>query len=67
MVRTNKAGKTEAGKQYVELACLHDDTKPTTGILTGSTCLEVDTGDVYAFAEGETPAWHKICSLGGGD
>lgn len=33
-------------------------------IATGSTFLEVDTGDVYAWDEtGST--WHKIASLGG--
>ena len=28
--------------------------------------VEVDTGDVYAFAEGDSPAWNKITALGGG-
>ena len=52
------------GKNYVELACLYTDTKPTAGIITGSLALEVDTGDVYAFDEvgGE---WDKIAALGG--
>ena len=52
--------------KYVELAGLSTDTKPTSGIVTGSLYLEVDTGDVYAFAEGDTPAWNKIAALGGG-
>ena len=55
----------EGNKNYVELACIHTDTKPTVGIITGSLALEVDTGDVYAFAEGDSPAWAKIAELGG--
>ena len=52
------------GKNYVELACLSTDSKPTAGVITGSLALEVDTGDVYAFDEvgGE---WGKIAELGG--
>lgn len=54
------------GLKYIEGACVHDDTKPTDGIVTGSLMLEADTGDVYAFAEGDSPAWGKIAQLGGG-
>lgn len=53
-------------KFYVELACVSTDSKPTAGIVTGSLALEADTGDVYAFAEGDSPAWNKIAALGGG-
>lgn len=67
MVRTNKIGVVRDGKAYVELAGLHDDDKPTEGYLTGSLFLEVDTGDVFALAEGDEPSWNKIASLGGGD
>ena len=49
------------GKDYVEIACLSTDTKPTTGIATGSSAFEVDTGDVYFFDE-ESGEW-----LGDGD
>ena len=42
---------------YVELGCVHTDTKPTDGIATGSLALEADTGDLYAF-DGTT--WQKI-------
>ena len=53
-----------AGKCYYEFAGLHNDSKQTTNVATGSTFLEVDTGDVYAYDEtGAT--WHKICALGG--
>lgn len=52
-------------KNIVEIACLHADTKPTDGIVTGSLALEVDTGDIYAFDEagGE---WNKISGASGG-
>jgi len=52
---------------YVELACLSSDTKPI-GFATGSLCLEVDTGDVYAYdEEGDSGSeWCKIAELGGG-
>ena len=65
MIRTLVEQIHVDGKNYVEIACLHDDTKPTAGIVTGSLALEVDTGDVYAFAEGDSPAWGKIAELGG--
>lgn len=65
MVRILKDEKFQGNKHYVEGACIHDDTKPTSGIVTGSLMLEVDTGDVYAFQEGDSPAWNKIAALGG--
>lgn len=43
----------------VEIACLSTDTKPTSGIATGSLALEVDTGDIYAYDEVGT-SWTKI-------
>ena len=46
-------------KNLVQIACLHADTKPTEGIVTGSLALEVDTGDIYAFDEVGTQ-WNKI-------
>lgn len=36
--------------------CLKDDTKPTTGILNGSDCVEMDTGKVY-FLDEENGEW----------
>lgn len=51
--------------KYIEAAGLSTDSKPTTGIATGSLFLEVDTGDVYAFAEGDSGSWGKIAALGG--
>ena len=52
--------------KYVEAAGLSTDTKPTLGIVNGSLFVEADTGDVYMFAEGDTPAWNKVAALGGG-
>ena len=53
------------GKNYVEIACLSTDSKPTGGMITGSLALEVDTGDVYAYDETDTGSWGKIAELGG--
>jgi len=35
----------------VEAVCLSTDTKPTTGIANGSTCLEMDTSTLYIYDE----------------
>ena len=49
------------GLSYIVGACKHADTKPTTGICTGSKLTEADTGDVYMFYEDSTtPDWAKI-------
>ena len=47
---------------YREYAGLHDDAKPTEGVATGSTFIEVDTGDVFFFDEASAE-WKKV----GGD
>ena len=65
MVKMLKRKVLDDGTHYVELAGLHDDTKPTSYYATGSLFLEVDTGDVYAYDE-EGTEWDKICALGGG-
>lgn len=64
MVRITESRVMDGLTNYVELACLSTDTKPTANVCTGSLALEVDTGDVYAFDEhgGE---WDKIAALGG--
>ena len=43
---------------YYEFAGLHTDEKQTANVATGSTFLEVDTGDVYFF-DGENSTWIK--------
>ena len=63
MVRINMSERHEDGFQYVELAGLSTDNKPTNADFeTGSVFIEVDTGDVYLYNE-VTPSWVKI----GGD
>ena len=63
MIRVLYERVFEDGKTYIEGACVADDTKPTTGIVTGSRLTEADTGDVYMFYEDEsTPAWGKIAA-----
>lgn len=66
MIRTINAHDVITGKvKYFEFAGLSTDTKPTANnISTGSTFLEVDTGDVYAYDEVGSE-WHQIASLGG--
>lgn len=68
MVRATKIENLVYGEhpvKYFEFAGLHDDTKPTDEVATGSLFLEVDTGDVYAYDE-DGESWGKIASLGGG-
>lgn len=63
MIRVLNQRVFDDGKLYIEGACVHADTKPTTGIVTGSKLTEADTGDVYMFYEhATTPAWAKIAA-----
>ena len=67
-MRTLKAEFLTDGsnKKYVEIAGTSTETKPVNDLIaTGSLCLEVDTGDVYAFNESASE-WNKIAALGGG-
>lgn len=66
MVRILEERTFVPDKKYIEAAGLSTDSKPAANIVTGSLFLEVDTGDVYAFAEGDSPAWNQIAALGGG-
>lgn len=60
MLRILKDQVFQDGKHYIEAAGLSTDTKPTTGIVTGSVFVEVDTGDGFLFKEdATTPAWVK--------
>ena len=43
------AGRIEKGRQYVELAGLSTETKPTRGILNGSKFHELDTTKIHAY------------------
>ena len=42
-----------------DVRCLSTDTKPTEHIANGSTCLEIDTGDLYVF-DAENGEWNAI-------
>ena len=64
MVRVLKSQILEGDISYIEAAGLFTDTKPAP-VATGSLFLEVDTGDVYAYAETENE-WLLIASLRGG-
>lgn len=57
-------GSAVIGKM-VELYGTSSDTKPTEGIVNGSTFQEVDTGDFYFFNE-TTSTWVKKNESGGG-
>ena len=66
MIRVIYERIIDGNKRYIEAAGLSTDSKPTANIVTGSLFLEVNTGDVYAFEEGDSPVWDKITALGGG-
>ena len=46
-------------KHYIEAVGLSTDAKPTTGLITGSTFIEQNTGDMYMFDE-ESATWGKF-------
>ena len=48
--------------KYVEMFGLSTDEKPNDNLVTGSKFTEVDTGDVYLFEEGDSPAWQKVAA-----
>ena len=56
---TKYANKDQSSRDYV---CLSSDTKPTDGIVNGSFCLEMDTGDIYVYDE-EGSEWNELCSI----
>ena len=59
MVEILNMKKIRTKLAYYEFAGLSTDEKQTTNVATGSTFLEVDTGDVYMF-DGENSIWHKV-------
>ena len=60
MIRVLNERIVDGNKKLVELAGLSTDSKPTTGIVTGSKFTAADTGDVYMFYEADSPGWGKI-------
>lgn len=59
MVRILTERIIEGNNRYIEAAGLHDDSKPTAGIVTGSVFVEVDTGDAYLYDE-HGAEWDKV-------
>ena len=53
---TKYANKDQSAREYV---CISADTKPTTGIVNGSTCIEMDTKKVYIFDEANAQ-WREL-------
>ena len=46
---------------YAELAGKSTETKPTTGLVSGSKFIEVDTGKSYVFdGISDTPDWNEM-------
>ena len=53
---------SKSNKRYVDIydvRCLSTDAKPTTGMTNGSSCIEIDTGDIYFF-DGDSETWIGI-------
>ncbi len=59
MIRILNEKPVGGALRYIEASGLSTDTKPTSGIITGSTFLEADTGDVYIYDE-VTGTWNKL-------
>lgn len=59
MVRILTERQFDDDQKYIEASGLSTDEKPVEGIVTGSVFVEVDTGDGYLFAEGDSPEWVK--------
>jgi hypothetical protein len=49
-------------KKYAEMFGKSTDSKPLTGLVTGSKFTEVDTGDVYLFDETGDGTWTKVAA-----
>ena len=60
MIRILEQRDFSDGLKFVKLAGLSTDSKPTGGMVTGSTFLAVDTGDEYAYNEASSGSWAKI-------
>ena len=58
MFTVTKVVRIIGGKELIESVCLSSDTK-LNSFANGSMCLEMNTGDVYAFNEDDS-AWVKV-------
>ena len=59
MIRITNETTYPSNKRYIEAFGLSTDTKPTTGIITGSVFVEVDTGKAFLFNE-TASAWVEV-------
>lgn len=59
MVRVTNETTYPANKRYIEAFGLSTDSKPTSGVITGSVFVEVDTAKVYLFNESSS-AWVEV-------
>ena len=59
MVRITNETTYPANKRYIEVFGLSTDSKPTTGVITGSVFVEVDTGKAYLFNEASS-TWVEV-------
>ena len=60
--RLSSSDPNRLSKEIIEYVGLSTDEKPTDLIVTGSTFLEADTGNLYIFSE-EGAEWIKLFSL----
>lgn len=59
MVRITNETTYPANKRYIEAFGLSTDSKPTTGIVTGSVFVEVNTGKCFLFNE-DASTWVEV-------
>ena len=60
MIRKMTDRYFEGNLKYAEMFGKSTDSKPVTGLVTGSKFTEVDTGDVYLFDESGDGTWTKV-------
>lgn len=59
MVRALVQKTFDMSKTYFEFVGLSTDQKPKAGVVTGSTFIEVNTGDLYRYDESGSGTWYK--------
>lgn len=59
MVRITNETTYPANKRYIEAFGLSTDSKPTSGVITGSVFVEVDMGKAYLFNEASS-TWVEV-------
>lgn len=59
MIRAITEVMFDEDQKYVEMYGLSTDSKPISGLVTGSVFVEVDTSDSYLFDE-VSSEWHKV-------